>query len=135
VPSRALQCPSGSANPPQVPNLLDGNVLLGPCSGTYASPDGNRGFLFFQNRSVSGNPSWGGGGQFLSSGYMYFHSGNGATCGTNTSCLTLQGGSGSQSYALGNIVVDELALGGNPQINMILNPTATFEILKPTLLQ
>ncbi|HET9839528.1 MAG TPA: pilus assembly protein TadG-related protein, partial [Candidatus Angelobacter sp.] len=47
VPSRALQCPSGSANPPQVPNLLDGNVLLGPCSGTYASPDGNRGFLFF----------------------------------------------------------------------------------------
>jgi hypothetical protein len=47
----------------------------------------------------------------------------------------LQGGSGSQSYALGNIVVDELALGGTPQINMILNPTAVFQILKPTLLQ
>jgi hypothetical protein len=135
VPSRALQCPGGSANPPQVPTVLDGNILLGPCSGTYASPDGNRGFLFFQNRSVSANPGWGGGGQFLSSGYMYFHSGNGATCGTNTSCLTLQGGSGSQSYALGNIVVDELALGGNPQINMILNPSATFQVLKPTLLQ
>jgi len=135
VPSLALRCPAGSANPSQVPNVLDGNILLGPCTGTYASPDGNRGFLFFQNRSLSGKPSWGGGGQFLSSGYMYFHSGNGATCGTNTSCLTLQGGSGSQSYALGNIVVDELALGGNPQINMILNPTATFEILRPTLLQ
>jgi hypothetical protein len=135
VPSRALQCPGGSANPLQVPNVLDGNILMGPCSGTYASPDGNRGFLFFQNRSVSANPSWGGGGQFLSSGYMYFHSGNGATCGTNTSCLTLQGGSGSQSYALGNIVVDELALGGNPQINMILNPSATFQVLRPTLLQ
>ncbi len=135
VPSRVLQCPGGSPNPPQVPNVLDGNILLGPCSGTYASPDGNRGFLFFQNRSVSGKPSWGGGGQFLSSGYMYFHSGNGSTCGTSTSCLTLQGGSGSQSYALGNIVVDELALGGNPQINMILNPTANFQILKPTLLQ
>lgn len=135
VPSRALQCPNGSANPAQVPALLDGNILLGPCAGIYASPDGNRGFLFFQNRSVAANPSWGGGGQFLSSGFMYFHSGNGSTCGTNTSCLTLQGGSGAQSYTLGNIVVDELALGGNPQINMILNPSATFQVLRPTLLQ
>jgi Putative Flp pilus-assembly TadE/G-like len=136
VPSRALQCPGGPANSPLINvNVFDGNILMGPCSGTYASPDGNRGFLFFQNRSVSGNPGWGGGGQFLSSGYMYFHSGNGPLCGTSTSCLTLQGGSGSQSYALGNIVVDELALGGNPQINMILNPSATFQVLRPTLLQ
>jgi hypothetical protein len=135
VASRALQCPSGSANPPQVPSTLNGNILLGPCSGTYASPDGNRGFLFFQNRATSASPSWGGGGQFLSSGFLYFHSGSGATCGTNTSCLTLQGGSGSQSYTLGNIVVDELALGGNPEINMILNPASTFAVLRPTLLE
>jgi hypothetical protein len=135
IPSQRLQCPAGSANPSQVPAVLDGNILLGPCSGTYVSPDGNRGFLFFQNRATSATPSWGGGGQFLSSGFMYFHFGNGATCGTGTSCLTLQGGSGSQSYTLGNIVVDELALGGNPQINMILNPAATFQLLKPTLLQ
>jgi len=136
VPSRALQCPGGPANSPLINGtVFDGNILMGPCSGTYASPDGNRGFLFFQNRSISGNPNWGGGGQFLSSGYMYFHSGNGPTCGTSTSCLTLQGGSGAQSYALGNIVVDELALGGNPQINMILNPSATFQVLRPTLLQ
>jgi hypothetical protein len=135
VGSRVLRCPSGSANPPQVPSILDGNVLLGPCSGTYASPDGNRGFLFFQNRASAAAPSWGGGGQFLSSGFLYFHSGVGTKCGTDTSCLTLQGGSGARSYALGNIVVDELALGGNPQINMILNPTATFVILRPTLLE
>lgn len=136
VSSRALKCPSGPTNPPQLTaSVLDGNILLGPCTGTYAAPDGSRGFLFFQNRTVSANPSWGGGGQFLSSGFMYFHSGNGSVCGTSTSCLTLQGGSSSQSYTLGNIVVDELALGGNPQINMILNPTATFQILKPTLLQ
>jgi hypothetical protein len=135
VASRALQCPSGSANPPQVPSTLNGNILLGPCSGTYASPDGNRGFLFFQNRATAAAPSWGGGGQFLSSGFLYFHSGSGATCGTNTSCLTLQGGSGSQSYTLGNIVVDELALGGNPEINMILNPASTFAVLRPTLLE
>ncbi len=135
VASRALQCPGGSANPSQVPSTLDGNILLGPCSGTYASPDGNRGFLFFQNRATSAAPSWGGGGQFLSSGFLYFHSGSGGTCGTNTSCLTLQGGSGAHSYALGNIVVDELALGGNPEINMILNPAATFAVLRATLLE
>lgn len=135
VASRALRCPSGSANPPQVPATLDGNILLGPCSGTYASPDGNRGFLFFQNRATSAAPSWGGGGQFLSSGFLYFHSGSGSTCGTNTTCLTLQGGSGAHSYALGNIVVDELSLGGNPEINMILNPAATFQVLRATLLE
>ena len=135
VASRALQCPTGSANPPQVPATLNGNILLGPCSGTYASPDGNRGFLFFQNRATSAAPSWGGGGQFLSSGFLYFHSGSGGTCGTNTSCLTLQGGSGAQSFALGNMVVDKLSLGGNPEINMILNPAATFAVLRATLLE
>jgi hypothetical protein len=135
VASRPLQCPGGSPNPLQVPATLDGNILLGPCSGTYASPDGNRGFLFFQNRATSASPSWGGGGQFLSSGFLYFHSGSGGTCGTDTSCLTLQGGSGAHSYALGNIVVDELSLGGNPEINMILNPAATFAVLRATLLE
>jgi hypothetical protein len=135
VPSQKLQCPSGSTPPSQVTSLvtLDGNILLGPCSGTYASSDGNRGFLFFQRTAAS--PSWGGGGQFLSSGFIYFHSGSGSTCGSSTSCLTLQGGSSSQSFTLGDIVVDELSMGGNPQINMILNPTATFQVLKPTLLQ
>jgi Putative Flp pilus-assembly TadE/G-like len=133
VPNQKLQCPSGSAPPSQVPSSLDGNILMGPCSGTYASSDGNRGFLFFQRTAAS--PAWGGGGQFLSSGFLYFHSGNGSTCGTSTSCLTLQGGSSSQSFTLGDIVVDELSMGGNPQINMILNPTATFQVLKPTLLQ
>lgn len=138
--SQKLQCPSGSSNPQQVPSSLDGNVLLGPCGGLgvgistqYGSPDNNRGFLLFQRAAA--NPSWGGGGQFLSSGFLYFHSGSGSTCGSGTSCLTLQGGSKSQSYTLGDIVVDELSMGGNPQINMILNPTATFQVLKPTLLQ
>ena len=135
VVSRILKCPNGSATPSQVPSTLDGNILLGPCSGTYASPDGNRGFLFFQNRSNAATASWGGGGQFLSSGFLYFHYGNGTTCGSTTSCLTFQGNSGSQSYTLGNVVVDELAMGGGPQINMILNPLATFSVLRPTLLQ
>src|SRR5262249_46261394 len=85
VASVPLQCPSGDPNPTAVVNAnpFSGNVMLGPCSGTYASPDGNRGFLLFQNRAAAAQPSWGGGGQFLSSGFLYFHSGTGATCGTN----------------------------------------------------
>jgi hypothetical protein len=47
----------------------------------------------------------------------------------------LRGGSGSQSYTLGNIVTDELSLSGNPQINMLLNPAATFFVLSARLLQ
>jgi len=128
-----LQCPAGSPTPSQVPTTIAGNILLGPCTGTYKSPDGNRGFLFFQNRATAATPSWGGGGSFLSSGFMYFHKGNGA-CGTGASCLTLQGGSGSEGFTLGNIVVDEVALGGTPTINMILNPAATFSVLRPSLL-
>jgi hypothetical protein len=136
VTSRALQCPSGPANPSQVPATIDGNILLGPCSGTYGSADGkNRGFLFFQNRSTAANPSWGGGGQFLLSGFMYFHSGNGATCGTNTTCLTMNGGSGAGAFALGNVVVDELSMTGNSTLNMILNPAVTFQVLRPQLLR
>jgi hypothetical protein len=146
LPSQKLQCPNGATNPKPVQdaNPLNGNVLLGPCgnvpgnpviSATYGSPDGNRGFLFFQNRATSAQAIWGGGGQFLSSGFMYFHSGNGSSCGTSTSCLKLRGNSGAQSFTLGNIVVDELSSDGTPQINMILNPAALFQVLKPTLLQ
>ena len=136
VPSRVLQCPGGAPNPSQVPSVMDGNILMGPCSGTYGSGDGkNRGFLFFQNRSVAANPQWGGGGQFLLSGFMYFHYGNGATCGANTTCLTMQGGSGAGAFTLGNIVTDRLSMQGNSTLKMILNPAVSFQILRPVLLQ
>ncbi len=155
VGSMLLRCPSGSVTPSQVPATIPGNVLLGPCGGTsgigatdqYGSPDGNRGFLFFQNRSnaasagsctagFGGNCAiLGGGGSFIFSGFIYFHNGNGGTCGINTSCLTLAGGSGGNSFTIGNIVVDRISLTGSSGINMVLNPTATFSVLRPTLLQ
>src|SRR5947209_6343685 len=155
VPSVLLRCPSGSATPSQVPATIPGNVLLGPCGGTsgigatgqYGSPDGNRGFLFFQNRSTAANGGsctagfggncaiLGGGGTFVFSGFIYFHNGNGATCGTNTSCLSLAGGSGGNSFTIGNIVVDKISLTGSSGVNMVLNPTVTFSVLRPTLLQ
>jgi hypothetical protein len=115
---------------------VDGNILLGPCSGTYGDPAGqNRGFLLAQNRSVAAAPSLGGGAGYIFSGFVYFHNGNGATCGSNTSCLSLQGGTANNSYALGNIVVDELSLGGNSSIKMILNSNETFPVLRPSLLE
>jgi len=155
VASPLLQCPSGSATPSQVPATIPGNVLLGPCGGTsgigatgqYGSLDGNRGFLFFQSRSNAANAGsctagfggncaiLGGGGNFVFSGFIYFHNGNGATCGTNTSCLTLAGGSGGNSFTIGNIVVDRISLTGSSGVNMVLNPSATFSVLRPTLLQ
>jgi putative Flp pilus-assembly TadE/G-like protein len=155
VASRLLQCPNGSANPSLVPATIPGNVLLGPCgatsgigaTGQYGSPDGNRGFLFFQARSFAANGGtctagfggtcaiMGGGGSFVFSGFVYLHNGNGTTCGTNTSCLTLAGGSGGNSFTIGNIVVDKISLTGGSAVKMILNPTATFSVLRPTLLQ
>src|SRR5579862_427314 len=45
VQSRALRCPGGAPNQPEIPATIDGNVLLAPCSGTYGDPLGQyRGF-------------------------------------------------------------------------------------------
>src|SRR6266852_774328 len=113
----------------------------------YGSPDGNRGFLFFQNRSNAANGGSctagfggncaiiGGGGSFVFSGFVYLHKGNGASCGTDTSCLTLAGGSGGNSFTIGNIVVDKISLTGGSAVKMVINPTAPFSVLRPTLLQ
>jgi hypothetical protein len=69
---------------------------------------------------------------------MYFHSDSSAAktaCGTQTTCMSLQGSSGASAFTLGNIVTDEISLGGSTSINMILNPAATFQILRPQLLR
>jgi len=49
--------------------------------------------------------------------------------------FTLQGNSGSASFVLGDIITDNLAMGGTPTINMALNPTAAYNTLKATLLK
>ena len=103
--------------------------------------------LFFQNRGVTlankDQPAWSGGGTFLLSGTMYFHqcnttgvdSGVGCTNAAFTDTMTLGGGSGSGTYVLGQIVVDHLNLGGNPNLTMVLNPNASYWILKASLLK
>ena len=117
-------------------SALDGNVLLGMCTGTYGDPlSENRGMLFYQDHSSSfknktSEPNFGGGGSLLLAGNMYFHN------TTNYSdLLTLGGGSGSGTYVLGDIVTDQLTLSGTSFIGMDLNPTNAYNILKVELLQ
>lgn len=144
----SIQCPGGATvslkdSSGNVVTQVNGNILLGACSGTYGDPLlQNRGMLFFQNRSAAAaTPSWGGGGQFVLAGNMYFHHCN--STGTGTSCVstayddvfTLQGNSGSGTYVLGAIIADNLTLGGTSGIAMNLNPSPAYSILKAELLQ
>jgi len=157
--------PGTTALPPDIvtANGLLGNVLLGPCRAStgggynYGDPLGvddpigeQRGMLFFQDRSANlaaaGNqPSWGGGGSFGLAGNLYFHycnSSDGAGLGSNCNAGTaftdnfkLQGGSCSSTFVVGDIVADKLSMGGNPCIQMDLNPAALFYVLKASLIQ
>jgi hypothetical protein len=140
VQSRALRCPGGIPNEPEIPATIDGNVLLGPCSGTYGDPSGQyRGFLYFQDRSAPAAPSWQGGGSTLAAGFMYFHQcradGTGAKCSAPGpyaygTTFNMGGNPGSGSYAVGSLVTDKIASSGNPGILMILNKNKYFPQLK-----
>jgi hypothetical protein len=145
--SPAVQCASGTAlDLTKLPSTYTGNILLGPCAGPYGDPLGQfRGTLFFGARNLASSANWGGGGSFLLAGNMYFHqckaNGTGtAPCsapgaGGFGTTMSLQGGSGSSSYVLGEIVTDVLTLGGNSTIHMNLNPAAQYNIVLVQLLQ
>ena len=154
--ANGIKCTGASSVPSNLTGVttLTGNVMLAPCTGTYGDPyvvqgltdplGVQRGFLFFQDRStLSATQSWGGGGSFLLAGTMYFHSCNAS--GTGTGCgaagtyyndsFSLAGGSGSSTYLLGDIIADNVTLGGNSGITMDLNTTTAFSILKASLFQ
>lgn len=157
-----VKCTATSSIPGNLSTVtsLTGNVMLAPCTGPggAAGPYGDpyeykgltdpqgeqRGFLFFQDRSVeNASQSWGGGGSFLLAGTMYFHSCN--SSGTGTGCgaagtyytdnFSLGGNSGSSTYVLGDIVADNVTLQGNSGITMDLNTTTAFNILKASIFQ
>jgi hypothetical protein len=150
-----VKCTAASNIPGNLPASITGNLLMGPCTGPYGDPlttndpiGEQHGILFFGNRSTNmastGQPAFGGGGTAAALGSLYFHycnSPQGAGLGSNcpisayTDQLTLQGGSGSTSYVVGNVVTDQLTLGGTPQIYMDLNPNALYYVLKASLLQ
>ena len=152
-------CPGGTAPPAQLglPTTVDGNVLLGQCtgSGTFLGATLNgtgetsgtvRGMIFFQDRADAdpkGQASMQGGGGLVLSGNMYFHNCN--STGTGTDCtapsggyngwVQLQGNPGGAAYVLGNITTDELIVSGNARINMLLNPNSVIHVLKATMLE
>jgi hypothetical protein len=147
-----VKCTAASEVPANLPATLTGNLMMGPCTGPYGDPlltddpiGEQHGILFFGNRSTAAaTPAWGGGGSAAALGSMYFHychspdgAGLGSNCPTSafTDNITLQGGSGSTSYVVGNIVADQLGLGGNPSIVMDLNPSALYYVFKASLLQ
>jgi hypothetical protein len=148
-----IRCTPTSKMPTNVSAQINGTVLLAPCTGPLGDqlgsrdPDGiQRGILFFQNRSTSAPviPSWQGGTyQFLLSGSMYFHRCVTSGPDTGTGCDTVDafndqfrfgGGSGLDTFFLGNIVTDKLDLTG-AQMTIDLNPSAGYWVLKASLLQ
>lgn len=146
VASRALKCgPGYGDNPPDIPETIVGNVILGPCTGPYADPSGMyRGFVFFQNRLSAPDPkvgpNWQGGGSTLVSGFMYFHqcgieNPKNAKCSGHGDIVTLGGNPSSTSYVIGSLVTDKIATNGNPGIIMILNPAKSFPELKVAFLK
>jgi hypothetical protein len=147
-----VKCTPSSVLPVNIPSAISDSVLLGPCTGTYGDPLGTndpigeqRGVLFFQNRATSSSaqPNWGGSGQFLLAGTMYFH--QCATSGTDTglNCqstayndvLTLAGDACAGSYIIGEIIVDQLNGNGAACITIDLQQNPTHYLLKAALLQ
>jgi hypothetical protein len=149
----SLKCTGTSTLPGNLPGTtaIQGNVLMAPCSGYYGDPLGSsdpqgiqRGMLFFQDRSASTvSANWGGVGQFLIAGILYFHhcnaSGTGEGCGAPPTyydgAFSLSGNSCSGTYVLGSIVVDNLTLGGSSCIIMDLNSSAAYLIMKASLIR
>jgi Flp pilus assembly protein TadG len=138
----------GPCQLPTVSLLCDPNCALnyGDPLGTTGPLGEQRGFLFFQNRAKNANtnPKWQGGGQFLLSGTMYFHqcvtsgsdTGTGcSTAGAFNDIVSLSGNAGSGTYILGQIVADQIHLGGTAGLTMDLNPTSVFSILKASIFQ
>lgn len=138
--------------PCNAPNSASG--LCAPnCSLNFGDPLGTadpngeqRGILFFQNRAVNAtdNPSWSGGGSMLLAGTMYFHQCVTAGSDTGLGCsaanayndqLGLGGNAGSSTYVLGDIIVDQLSVGGSGTIVMDLNPSAAYTTLKAALVK
>jgi len=147
-------CPGGLAPNAAIglPATLQGNILLGPCTGTYGQVDTDpvtgattpaRGMLFFQNRATNGAGSWSGGGAFLLAGTLYFHqcnaSGTGVGCGDPptdyNASFDFGGNSCSSTYVIGMIVTDQLLQHGTPCIKMVLDPYNLQRILRATLVR
>lgn len=120
---------------------IGGNVLWAQCTtnGTYwdsgsdttdsrGSP-GSRGILVYQDHADTTQPAFTGSGQLSFSGALYFHS------STYSDILSLNGGTSSGTYILGEIVTDQVSLTGSGMIKLALNPAPTTNMAKIAILQ
>jgi hypothetical protein len=122
VPSYYMNC-AGTTTASGMPASLTGNVLVSQCAagGTYVgspssdsySASGIRGLLFFSAHSNTFTGTLIGAGASLNySGSLYFHNSSYADN------IELDGAGNSTTYAIGNIVVDQLKLSGSGTIKM-----------------
>jgi len=125
VPSYYLNC-SSATTPAGLPTTLAGNVLAAQCSegGTYVgasssdtySAAGIRGLLFFTDQGDTYNSTLLDAGSYLNfSGALYFHNTG------DSDMVEFDGAGGSSTFAIGNIVVDQLRLNAAGTIHMGLN--------------
>ena len=122
-------------------STIGGNVLWAQCasSGTYWDSGGDtndsrgapgaRGLLVFQDHADTTQPAFTGSGQLSFSGGLYFHSTGYADV------LSLNGGTSSGTYILGEIVTDQVSLTGSGVIKLALNPQAVTNMAKVAILQ
>jgi hypothetical protein len=137
-PTVAALCASANGN-------ANCNLNFGDPLGTSDPFGEQRGVLLFQDRAVNAgtNPSWDGGGSSLLAGTIYLHqcvtsgsdTGQGCVSGAYNDLVSLGGNSGSTTYVLGDIIVDQLLLHGTSGITMDLNPSAAYTTLKAALVQ
>lgn len=143
VQPTALTC---DGNPPDpalgLTSPLNTNVLLAQCTtnGTYwdtggdttdsRGNPGSRGLLIYQDHSnpVS-SPQFTGSGTLSFSGALYFHASD------YSDLLTLNGGSTSGTYMLGEIIADQVTVTGGGAIKLALNPTPWSQETKVGMLQ
>jgi hypothetical protein len=139
VPSYYLNC-SSAATPAGMPTTLTGNVLASQCSdgGTYVgtpstdsySASGIRGLLFFTDPSDTYNGTLLDAGSYLNfTGALYFHN------STSTDMVEFDGAGGSTTFAIGNIVVDQLRLNAAGSVHMGLNGSSLPGLPVASILQ
>jgi putative Flp pilus-assembly TadE/G-like protein len=146
-----------------IPSSFSSHAVLGPC-GTVNKPsnppsstwvDGKssfqvesqsigRGIEFFDaHDNPSPSPQWKGGGQMLAVGAMYFHQCTGANAPQQCSgvpkdfndTLQLSGNAGDTTYVFGNIVTDQLGMGGSPTISLYLDLNYDAKVPKVFLIR
>jgi len=122
VPSYYLNC-SSTTTPAGMPTSLSGNVLAGQCSagGTYVgapssdsySATGLRGLMLFTAQSDTYiNTLFDAASSLNYSGALYFDN------VANTDAVTWNGAGTASTYAIGNIVVDQLIINAAGTIHM-----------------